>query len=53
MDSGIYKSRSKCLKYLVSFIFTDDQVYDTLGIYGNPDVKTPNIDSLGIKWKHL
>lgn len=31
----------------ILFLFTDDQAYDTLGVYGNPDVKTPNIDSLG------
>ena len=31
----------------ILFFFTDDQAYDTLGVYGNPDVKTPNIDSLG------
>jgi arylsulfatase A-like enzyme len=30
----------------VVFFFTDDQAYDTLGCYGNPDVKTPNIDAL-------
>lgn len=31
----------------IIFLFTDDQAYDTLGVYGNPDVKTPHIDSLG------
>ncbi|MBI1371711.1 MAG: sulfatase-like hydrolase/transferase [Phycisphaera sp.] len=31
----------------ILFLFTDDQAYDTLGVYGNPDVKTPRIDSLG------
>jgi arylsulfatase A-like enzyme len=31
----------------IIFFFTDDQAYDTLGVYGNPNVKTPNIDSLG------
>lgn len=30
----------------IIFLFTDDQAYDTLGCYGNPDVKTPNIDRL-------
>lgn len=30
----------------ILFFFTDDQAYDTLGCYGNPDVKTPNIDRL-------
>lgn len=30
----------------IVFFFTDDQAYDTLGCYGNPDVKTPNIDGL-------
>lgn len=28
------------------FLFTDDQSSNTLGCYGNPDVKTPNIDQL-------
>ena len=31
----------------IIFFFTDDQAYDTLGVYGNPDVKTHNIDRLG------
>ena len=31
----------------IVFLFTDDQAYDTLGCYGNPNVKTPNIDRLG------
>ena len=30
----------------IIFFFSDDQAYDTLGCYGNPDVKTPNIDRL-------
>lgn len=30
----------------IVFFFSDDQAYDTLGCYGNPDVKTPNIDRL-------
>ena len=31
----------------IIFLFADDQAYDTLGCYGNPDVKTPNIDRIG------
>jgi len=31
----------------IIFFFTDDQAYDTLRSYGNPDVKTHNIDRLG------
>jgi arylsulfatase A-like enzyme len=31
----------------IIFLFTDDQAYDTLASYGNPDVKTHNIDRLG------
>lgn len=30
----------------IIFFFTDDQAYDTQRDYGNPDVKTPNIDQL-------
>lgn len=30
----------------IVFFFTDDQTISTLGCYGNPIVKTPNIDSL-------
>ena len=30
------------------FLFTDDQSFNSLGCYGNPDVKTPNIDRLSL-----
>ena len=30
----------------IIFFFTDDQAYDTQKDYGNPDVKTPNMDKL-------
>jgi arylsulfatase A-like enzyme len=30
----------------IVFFFTDDQAYDTIGAFGNPDVKTPNLDRL-------
>ncbi len=30
----------------IIFFFTDDQAYDTQKAYGNPDVKTPNMDKL-------
>ncbi len=30
----------------IVFFFTDDQTTSTLGCYGNPIVKTPNIDAL-------
>lgn len=33
----------------IVFLFSDDQAYDTLGCYGNPDVKTPNIDRLAAR----
>jgi len=28
------------------FILTDDQAPDTLGVYGNPEIQTPNLDRL-------
>ncbi len=31
----------------IVLFFSDDQAYDTVGCYGNPDVKTPNMDRLG------
>ena len=31
----------------IIFLFADDQAYDTLGCYGNPDVKTPTLIALG------
>jgi arylsulfatase A-like enzyme len=31
----------------IIFFFADDQSYDSLGCYGNPDVQTPHIDQLG------
>lgn len=37
-------------------IFTDDQGYGDLGIYGNPSIKTPNIDRMAIegqKWTNF
>ncbi len=33
----------------IVFFFTDDQAYDTTGAYGNPDVKTPHMDSLAAR----
>ena len=30
----------------IIFFFTDDQSYDTQKDYGNPNVKTPNLDKL-------
>ena len=29
------------------FLFSDDQAYDTIGVYGAPQAKTPNLDRLG------
>lgn len=31
----------------IIFLYTDDQAYDTLGVYGAPQVITPNLDRLG------
>lgn len=36
----------KTKKPNIIFFFTDDQAYDTQKAYGNPDVKTPNMDKL-------
>ena len=33
----------------VVFIMTDNQGAWTLGCYGNPDIRTPNIDRLAMK----
>jgi len=33
----------------IVFFFTDDQTISTLGCYGNPVVKTPNIDALAAR----
>lgn len=33
----------------ILFLFTDDQSYDSIGAFGNPDVLTPNIDKLANK----
>lgn len=30
----------------ILFIFTDDQSYDTIGAFGNPDVRTEHLDTL-------
>ncbi|MFC2098925.1 sulfatase-like hydrolase/transferase [Bacteroidota bacterium] len=30
----------------IIFLFADDQCYNTLGAYGHPEVKTPNLDEL-------
>lgn len=40
-------SRATGKKPNIIFFFTDDQCYDSIGCYGNPDVKTPNMDKLG------
>jgi len=31
----------------IVFLFTDDQCVSSVGCYGNPEVKTPNMDQLG------
>ncbi len=39
----------------ILFIFTDDQAPNTIGVYGNEVVKTPNLDRLakqGVKFDH-
>jgi arylsulfatase A-like enzyme len=37
------------------FVFSDQQSWDMLGCYGNPDVRTPNLDQLateGVRFNH-
>ncbi|MDQ3699830.1 MAG: sulfatase-like hydrolase/transferase, partial [Chloroflexota bacterium] len=33
----------------VLFITTDEQRYDTLGVLGNPQARTPNLDALAAR----
>jgi arylsulfatase A-like enzyme len=40
------KDEKKAIQPNIIFFFTDDQAYDTQKDYGNPDVKTPNLDQL-------
>ena len=40
------KSNEENQRPNIIFFFTDDQAYDTQKAYGNPDVKTPNMDKL-------
>lgn len=43
------------VRYNIVFILADDLTYTDAGCYGNPDVKTPNIDRLaaeGMKFNH-
>ncbi|MEM8955103.1 MAG: sulfatase [Verrucomicrobiota bacterium] len=50
LSLGVFaSSRETCLsneRPNLIFLLTDDQSSYTLGCYGNPDVKTPNIDQL-------
>lgn len=47
MGAIVYSSPLAASRPNIIFLFADDQAYDTLGCYGNPDVKTPNIDRIG------
>lgn len=42
----LFASSVQAAKPNIIFLFSDDQSTDTLGCYGNKDVKTPNIDRL-------
>ena len=46
IGSAQSKSNEKNERPNIIFFFTDDQAYDTQKAYGNPDVKTPNMDKL-------
>ncbi len=43
-----HKNRKNDLPNII-FFFTDDQAYGTQKDYGNPDLKTPNMDQLAKK----
>ena len=50
------QSISESPKPNVIIIFTDDQGYGDLGIYGHPTIKTPNLDKManeGQKWTNF
>lgn len=42
----LYAEQKKDDRPNIIFILTDDQRWDTLGVYGNKDIKTPNLDKL-------
>ena len=43
---SVKKDEKEAVQPNIIFFFTDDQAYDTQRDYGNPDVKTPNLDQL-------
>ena len=50
------KKEAKTSKPNVIIIFTDDQGYGDLGVYGHPTIKTPNLDRManeGQKWTNF
>lgn len=44
--TGLYAEQKKDDRPNIIFILSDDQRWDTLGVYGNKDIKTPNLDKL-------
>ncbi len=44
--SRLHAEQKKDARPNILFILTDDQRWDTLGVYGNKDIKTPNMDKL-------
>ncbi len=47
MGPFIHTARAAAARPNFLFLLTDDQSYSTLGVTGNPFMKTPNIDRLG------
>lgn len=45
-ESWPYDEQIKDDRPNILFIVSDDQRWDTLGVYGNKDIKTPNLDRL-------
>lgn len=53
--SIVFVSNGQTKKPNIIFIFSDDQCYETIGVNGQEDIKTPNLDKLtreGVTFTH-